>query len=69
MDSSVSTEPLSKNALKREKKAKEKEHLEQEKKAAAVAKRQMEQHNLPENDNLDPTQYLANRLRNVESLR
>ncbi|KAH0720613.1 hypothetical protein KY284_005643 [Solanum tuberosum] len=69
MDSSVSTEPLSKNALKREKKTKEKEHLEQEKKAAAVAKRQMEQHNLPENDNLDPTQYLANRLRNVESLR
>jgi len=73
--------------------------------AAAVAKRQMEQHNLPENDSLDPTiststillnfssklsldeheisrcdkwlkiefylwqQYLANRLRNVESLR
>ncbi|WMV51867.1 hypothetical protein MTR67_045252 [Solanum verrucosum] len=69
MDSSVSTEPLSKNALKREKKTKEKEHLEQEKKAAAVAKRQMEQHNLLENDNLDPTQYLANRLRNIESLR
>lgn len=69
--------------------------------AAAVAKRQMEQHNLPENDDLDPTvststillklsrdeheisrcdkwlkieffwwqQYLANRLRNIESLR
>ncbi|KAG5582318.1 hypothetical protein H5410_052945 [Solanum commersonii] len=53
----------------REKKAKEKEHLEQEKKAAAVAKRQMEQHNLPANDSLDPTLYLANRLRNVESLR
>ncbi|XP_055807820.1 lysine--tRNA ligase [Solanum dulcamara] len=69
MNSSVSTEPLSKNALKRVKKAKEKENMEQEKKAAAVVKRQMEHHNLPENDNLDPTQYLANRLRNVESLR
>ncbi|KAJ8570891.1 hypothetical protein K7X08_037863 [Anisodus acutangulus] len=69
MDSSVSTEPLSKNALKREKKAKEKEHMEQEKKDVGVAKRQLDHHNMPENDNLDPTQYLANRLRSIQSLR
>ncbi|KAG5582316.1 hypothetical protein H5410_052943 [Solanum commersonii] len=67
MDSSVSTEPLSKNALKREKKTKEKEHQEQEKKAAAVAKRQMEQHNLPENDNLDPAVSTSTILLNFSS--
>ncbi|XP_047254191.1 lysine--tRNA ligase-like isoform X2 [Capsicum annuum] len=69
MESSVSTNPLSKSALKRVKKAKDKEHLEQEKKAAAVAISQVEHHNIPENDNLDPTQYLANRLRRIELLK
>ncbi|KAK1562751.1 hypothetical protein Q3G72_016488 [Acer saccharum] len=78
MDSSVleftatasSEEPMSKNAVKKERKARERQLREEEKKKVSATRNseQHKQHGVDE-DNMDPTQYLNNRLNTLASLK
>ncbi|KAJ0088581.1 hypothetical protein Patl1_31356 [Pistacia atlantica] len=66
----ASSQPMSKNALKKEKKARERQLREEEKKkVSATGKPEHQKPHGADEDNMDPTQYLNNRLMGLASLK